>query len=63
MRNAGWKRNAWKKIMLLMAARRGFGGVPEEAEHYQGIKSSEVAELLSSYKNAYKKCWYAEVPP
>jgi len=48
--------------MLLMAARRGFGGVPEEAEHYQGIKSSEVAELLSSYKNAYKKCWYAEVP-
>lgn len=31
---------------------------PEETEYYQGIKSSKVAELLSSYKNAYKKCWY-----
>jgi len=33
---------------------------PEETECYQGIKSSEVAELLSSYKNAYKKWRYVE---
>lgn len=54
------KRNAWKCVILLMAAWNCFYGC--SWRDYQGIKSSKVAELLSSYKNAYKKCWNVEVP-